>query len=126
MKAVSIYYQKNKQIPQPTNLPDIHTSSALYIELKHAYKKHHQSSKTEVINILKDQFPNSKIDEDLVSFYIENMNGLKIVSLRKYRDELEIIRLDDLYDEKDTYLAIRIYQCFITKHSKFPKMENLE
>ena len=78
------------------------------------------------MKILKDQFPNSKIDEDLVSFYIENMNGLKIVSLRKYRDELEIIRLDDLYDEKDTYLAIRIYQCFFTKHSKFPKMKNLE
>ncbi len=39
LKAVGAFLKKNQCLPQPTVLPDMHTATANYIELKNVYKE---------------------------------------------------------------------------------------
>lgn len=42
LNAVGKFYKETRKLPQPTVLPDMHTTTINYIELKAVYKQEHQ------------------------------------------------------------------------------------
>lgn len=42
LRACGHFYKTNGGLPQPTQLPDLHTSTRIYLELKQVYRQQHE------------------------------------------------------------------------------------
>ena len=67
LKVTEQYFQENGYLPQPATLPDMHTTTANYIELKNVYKEEHSRCVRELCNKILDQCPNIEVEENTIS-----------------------------------------------------------
>ena len=88
LKAAGVYLKQHKCLPQPTILPDMHTSTANYIELKNVYKSEHHRCVKEICSMINEDFPAVKVDEGTISNYIDNLGNLEVVEMRAFSDEI--------------------------------------
>ena len=76
LKAAKVYLKNNNCLPQPTTLPDMHTSTANYIELKNVYKEEHHRSVQEICKTIHEWFPNADLSPEQISSFIDNLGNL--------------------------------------------------
>ncbi len=98
-------------------LPDISTSTKDYLEIKELYKHEHERNKIVLLKIIGEIFPNYKVDEYLLGEYVNNIDGLKIVKMRPYFEELESpdvtgACMEYLGDAKSLFITLRTYKSF--------------
>lgn len=81
---MSTFYKENKSLPQTTDLPDMHTSTANYLRLKEVYKEQHSKDLDKIVELMGEN-----VDRETISSYINNIQNLNIQEFTPYADELE-------------------------------------
>jgi len=74
--ATNKIFEETKQLPQPTNLPDLNTTTERYIKLKNIYKGKHNDDVQKIVEIIKTNFGDLEVDEALISSYINNLSNI--------------------------------------------------
>jgi hypothetical protein len=79
LRACGRFYKDNASLPQPTQLPDMHTSTRIYLELKQVYRQEHELDVTRLQQILLELTGANKLSNDEVSYFIDNLAALQII-----------------------------------------------
>ena len=107
LNAVGKFHKESGKLPQPTVLPDMHTTTANYIALKEVYKKQHYQDVQKLMGLIGEG-----VDEATVSEYVNNMENLEMVEMTPYAKELEspdTMMLNYLQAQKDILISLRAY-----------------
>ena len=121
--ACRTFYQRHNGLPQTTKLPDMHTSTKQYLELKQIYRHQHEIDIAELQAILKESI-DSSLSSDEISDFIDSIDALKILEFGEYSKELEKVDNPNLQWEAPEWrhilLALRAYKLFEEKEGRAP------
>jgi hypothetical protein len=128
--AANTMFTETGQLPQPTEMPDMHTTTEGFINLKNIYKQKHSEDVNKLCEIIAQHFGDTETDKSLISDYINNLHFLEIVEMNKYAQELQnpdAEFLNYMSHEKDLLIAIRSFQRFHSPAQPFtPAYESLQ
>ena len=83
LNAVGKFFKETGKLPQPTVLPDMHTTTVSYIELKQVYKTQHNRDIEKL-----SEYIGEGVEPELISEYINNLENLEMVEMTPYAKEL--------------------------------------
>lgn len=79
LRACGHFYKTNGGLPQPTQLPDMHTSTRIYLELKQVYRQQHELDIARLQEILLELTGANKLANNQISDFIDNLASLQII-----------------------------------------------
>ena len=80
--------KRKGHLPQPTDLPDMETSTNLYIELKEVYKTQHEEDIKTLEEIMKEIYGEVPLSRHKLSELINNLEAIQIMEIDPYYKEL--------------------------------------
>ena len=80
--------KRKGHLPQPTDLPDMETSTNLYIELKEVYKTQHEEDIKTLEEIMKEVYGEVPLSRHKLSELINNLEAIQIMEIDPYYKEL--------------------------------------